>query len=151
MRFQRLFWAVVFAIVASIGIRPVKADDAAERVFYNARIFTAEPEHPYAEAKFAVKRSLQSAVGQMSRRKSGSRRNASIFTGNGCFQDSSTVTHIRSRVVSHSSPLTSAIRCSPSRILLPSSPMHGRAERECVETSFPSAECHWLSGPRLRI
>src|SRR6266705_1412887 len=24
--------------------------DATERVFYNARIFTAEPDHPYAEA-----------------------------------------------------------------------------------------------------
>jgi predicted amidohydrolase YtcJ len=37
--------AVFFVAVASAG-----ADKAVERIFYNGKIFTGEPEHPYAEA-----------------------------------------------------------------------------------------------------
>jgi hypothetical protein len=37
--------AVFFVSVASAG-----ADKAVERLFYNGKIFTGEPEHPYAEA-----------------------------------------------------------------------------------------------------
>ena len=37
-------------MVVSVGVTHAAADDPRERVFYNARVFTAEPEHPYAEA-----------------------------------------------------------------------------------------------------
>jgi len=37
-------------MAVSVGVTHAAADDPRERVFYNARVFTAEPEHPYAEA-----------------------------------------------------------------------------------------------------
>src|SRR5215467_11590246 len=49
MRFRRLCW-VVLAMAVSVGVAHAAADDPRERVFYNARVFTAEPQHPYAEA-----------------------------------------------------------------------------------------------------
>src|SRR5215469_14104203 len=50
MRVPRFFGLIVFAIAVLASATRAEADDAAERVFYNARIFTAETEHPYAEA-----------------------------------------------------------------------------------------------------
>ena len=50
MRVPRLFGLIVFAIAVLASATRAEADDASERVFYNARIFTAETEHPYAEA-----------------------------------------------------------------------------------------------------
>jgi hypothetical protein len=41
---------LVRAIAGPLFASCVVADDAVERIFYNARIFTAEPEHRYAEA-----------------------------------------------------------------------------------------------------
>jgi len=44
--FPRILAAILFtAFVATAG-----ADNSAERLFFNAKVFTAEPEHPYAEA-----------------------------------------------------------------------------------------------------
>lgn len=50
MRIPRFFGLIVFAIAVLTSATRAEADNAAERVFYNARIFTAETEHPYAEA-----------------------------------------------------------------------------------------------------
>ena len=50
MRVPRFFGLIVFAIAVLTSAIRAEADSAAERVFYNARIFTAETEHPYAEA-----------------------------------------------------------------------------------------------------
>jgi predicted amidohydrolase YtcJ len=50
MRVPRFFGLIVFAIAVLASATRGDANDAAERVFYNARIFTAETEHPYAEA-----------------------------------------------------------------------------------------------------
>src|SRR5262245_66548964 len=50
MRVPRFFGLTVFAIAVLASAVRAEADGAAERVFYNARIFTAETEHPYAEA-----------------------------------------------------------------------------------------------------
>jgi predicted amidohydrolase YtcJ len=47
---SRFFGLIVFAIAVSVSTARAEADDGAERVFYNARIFTAETEQPYAEA-----------------------------------------------------------------------------------------------------
>jgi predicted amidohydrolase YtcJ len=50
MRVPRFFGLIVFAIAVSASTARAAADDATERVYYNARIFTAEAERPYAEA-----------------------------------------------------------------------------------------------------
>jgi predicted amidohydrolase YtcJ len=50
MRVRILFLGAVLALVYAASVLPLKADDQIERVFYNAKIFTGEPEHPYAEA-----------------------------------------------------------------------------------------------------
>jgi predicted amidohydrolase YtcJ len=50
MRFRTNLALLVFAIAGLLFATCVRADDAVERIFYNARVFTAEPEHPYAEA-----------------------------------------------------------------------------------------------------
>jgi predicted amidohydrolase YtcJ len=50
MRVWRFLRVIVFAMTAAIGVASAGADDARERVFYNARIFTAVPQYPYAEA-----------------------------------------------------------------------------------------------------
>jgi predicted amidohydrolase YtcJ len=50
MRFRTNLALLVFAIAGPLFASSVVADDAVERIFYHARIFTAEPEHPYAEA-----------------------------------------------------------------------------------------------------
>jgi predicted amidohydrolase YtcJ len=39
-----------FRVLVVLFCAAALADEASERVFYNARIFTGEPEHPYAEA-----------------------------------------------------------------------------------------------------
>jgi len=41
---------LVLAVAGALFATSVVSDDGVERIFYNARIFTAEPEHPYAEA-----------------------------------------------------------------------------------------------------
>ena len=50
------------------------ADNAPERVFYNARIFTAEPDHPYNEAWWRTRQSIaqieQGLGGQSNKRQS---------------------------------------------------------------------------------
>jgi predicted amidohydrolase YtcJ len=43
-------WFVLLAFSFSAGAAIALAEDATERVFFNASIFTGEPEHPYAEA-----------------------------------------------------------------------------------------------------
>ncbi len=40
----------ILVVILFLGIRMAVADDAPERVFYNARIFAAEPDHPCNEA-----------------------------------------------------------------------------------------------------
>jgi predicted amidohydrolase YtcJ len=50
MRFRPNLALLAFTIAGPLFATSVVADDAVERLFYNARIFTAEPEHPYAEA-----------------------------------------------------------------------------------------------------
>jgi predicted amidohydrolase YtcJ len=50
MRVLRFFGLIVFAIAVSVSTTRAETDDAVERVFHNARVFTAEIEHPYAEA-----------------------------------------------------------------------------------------------------
>jgi len=49
MKFNRHLLPFTLAAVSAIAT-PAAAQDAAERIFYNARIFTAEPNRPYAEA-----------------------------------------------------------------------------------------------------
>ena len=50
MRIPRFLGLIGFATAVLVSMTSLQADDAAESVFYNARIFTAETEHPYAEA-----------------------------------------------------------------------------------------------------
>src|ERR1700722_12552967 len=51
MKFYRhLLPAVLVAALYYSVKTPAVAGDAAERILYNARIFTAEPDRPYAEA-----------------------------------------------------------------------------------------------------
>ena len=48
---SRKYLSLAILVVASfLGTRMAVADDAPERVLYDARIFTAEPDHPYNEA-----------------------------------------------------------------------------------------------------
>src|SRR5262252_2153002 len=47
---MRRFAFLLFAVAAVSSFVCAQADHAAERVFFNAKVFTAEPEHPYAEA-----------------------------------------------------------------------------------------------------
>jgi len=54
-------WAVLVAVFLSIST-PAIADERAERVFCNAKIFTAEPERPYADA-VAIRNGKIVAVG----------------------------------------------------------------------------------------
>lgn len=49
-RRNRCFGLAILAIIALALCGRVQAQDGKELVFYNAKIFTAEPEHPYAEA-----------------------------------------------------------------------------------------------------
>ena len=50
MKFCTNLALLVLAVAGALFATSVVSDDGAERIFYNARIFTAEPEHPYAEA-----------------------------------------------------------------------------------------------------
>src|SRR6266566_2974905 len=61
---SRKYLSLAILVVASffLGTRMAVADDAPERVFVNARIFTAEPDHPYAEA-VAIRNDRIVAVG----------------------------------------------------------------------------------------
>src|SRR2546429_8141858 len=60
---SRKYLSLAILVVASfLGTRMAVADDAPERVFVNARIFTAEPNHPYAEA-VAIRNDRIVAVG----------------------------------------------------------------------------------------
>src|ERR1700690_982930 len=43
------FLSLVLAFVFWVSVATA-ADEATERIFFNASVFTAEPEHPYAEA-----------------------------------------------------------------------------------------------------
>lgn len=52
----------VFVVAFSLTATQVVADEAVERVFCNARIFTGEPERPYAEA-VAIRSDKITAVG----------------------------------------------------------------------------------------
>ena len=49
---------VTLSLIATLAV----ADEAVERILYNARIFTAEPDHPYAEA-VAIRNDKIVAVG----------------------------------------------------------------------------------------
>ena len=44
MRVRILFLGAVMVFVCVLFVSPLKADDHVERVFYNAKIFTGEPE-----------------------------------------------------------------------------------------------------------
>ena len=46
---RRLFWAVATLVWVCVAAN-AQTPSAAERVYFNAKIFTAEPEHPYADA-----------------------------------------------------------------------------------------------------
>src|SRR5256884_7732227 len=61
MKSKYLRLAVFVFVFLTISTRAV-ADDAVERVFCNAKIFTAEPDHPYAEA-VAIRNGKIVAVG----------------------------------------------------------------------------------------
>src|SRR6266699_1386539 len=61
MKSKYLRLAVFVVVFLTISTRAV-ADDAVERVFCNAKIFTAEPDHPYAEA-VAIRNGKIVAVG----------------------------------------------------------------------------------------
>jgi predicted amidohydrolase YtcJ len=50
MKFCTNLALLVLAVAGALFATSVVSDDGVERIFYNARIFTAEPEHPYAEA-----------------------------------------------------------------------------------------------------
>jgi predicted amidohydrolase YtcJ len=62
MRSRIHFVLAVFTLAGSLLSTRAFADDSGERVFYNARIFTAEPAHPYAEA-VAIRKDKVVAVG----------------------------------------------------------------------------------------
>ncbi|PYU72092.1 MAG: hypothetical protein DMG49_08205 [Acidobacteria bacterium] len=50
MKSHNYLLLAILVVALFFGTRIAVADDAPERIFYNARIFTAEPDHPYAEA-----------------------------------------------------------------------------------------------------
>ena len=50
MKFCSNLALLVLAVAGALFATSVVADDGVERILYNARIFTAESEHPYAEA-----------------------------------------------------------------------------------------------------
>ena len=50
MKFCTNLALLVLVVAGALFATNVVSDDGVERIFYNARIFTAEPEHPYAEA-----------------------------------------------------------------------------------------------------
>ena len=50
MKFHRYSLPVTLVAALNLVAIPAIADDAAERILYNARIFTGEPDGPYAEA-----------------------------------------------------------------------------------------------------
>ncbi len=56
---------VTLSLIATLAV----ADEAVERILCNARIFTAEPDHPYAEA-VAIRNDKIVAVVWMLRRRS---------------------------------------------------------------------------------
>src|SRR6266566_4517662 len=73
MKSKYLRLAVFVVVFLTISTRAV-ADDAVERVFCNAKIFTAEPDHPYAEA-VAIRNGKIVAVGSCSQVKSAAGKN----------------------------------------------------------------------------
>jgi predicted amidohydrolase YtcJ len=50
MRLRNRVLAIVAVAVCFAPVTWAGADKAVERIFYNAKIFTGDPEHPYAEA-----------------------------------------------------------------------------------------------------
>ena len=62
MKFHRHYWPVTLVAALYSVATPAIADDAAERILYNARIFTGEPDRPYAEA-VAIRGDKIAAVG----------------------------------------------------------------------------------------
>jgi predicted amidohydrolase YtcJ len=62
MRFHKYVLAAVLITKVSLMATVAVADEVMERIFYNARIFTAEPGHPYAEA-VAIRNNKIVAVG----------------------------------------------------------------------------------------
>jgi predicted amidohydrolase YtcJ len=48
--FRKSFCLAVFCVFAFASAAWPQGNSVSERIFYNAKIFTAEPEHPYAEA-----------------------------------------------------------------------------------------------------
>jgi predicted amidohydrolase YtcJ len=62
MKSHKYLSLAILVVALFFGTRIAVADDAPERVFYNARIFTGEPDHPYAEA-VAIRNDKIVAVG----------------------------------------------------------------------------------------
>jgi len=60
----KCFCVAVFSVLLFVSVARPDDSNAQERVFYNAKIFTAEPEHPYAEA-VAVRGGKIVAVGSL--------------------------------------------------------------------------------------
>jgi predicted amidohydrolase YtcJ len=60
----KCFCIAVFSVLLFVSVARPDDSNAQERVFYNAKIFTAEPEHPYAEA-VAVRGGKIVAVGSL--------------------------------------------------------------------------------------
>lgn len=60
----KCFCVAVFSVLLFVSVARPDDSHAQERVFYNAKIFTAEPEHPYAEA-VAVRGGKIVAVGSL--------------------------------------------------------------------------------------
>jgi predicted amidohydrolase YtcJ len=61
---SRCFCAAVVSVLLFVSVAWPDGSNAQERVFYNAKIFTAEPEHPYAEA-VAIRSGKIVAVGNL--------------------------------------------------------------------------------------
>src|SRR6266403_1211493 len=62
MKSHKYLSLAILVVALFFGTRIAVADDAPERVFYNARIFTGEPDRPYAEA-VAIRNDKIVAVG----------------------------------------------------------------------------------------
>jgi predicted amidohydrolase YtcJ len=60
----KCFCVAVFSVLLFVSVGWPDGSSAQERVFYNAKIFTAEPEHPYAEA-VAIRGDKIFAVGNL--------------------------------------------------------------------------------------
>ena len=64
MKLRNLILGIAGALICLAPVSLAQSNGAIERIFYNAKIFTAEPEHPYAEA-VAIRGDKIIAVGNL--------------------------------------------------------------------------------------